>query len=106
MRWRLCGNTTAKDNLMLTPDFKEFAALLNSNKVEYLVVGGYALAAYGHPRYTGDLDFWIGTAADNADRALAALTQFGFGSLGIRKEDLTEPGQVIQWGFLRRALIC
>ncbi len=45
---------------MLTPDFKEFAALLNSNKVEYLVVGGYALAAYGHPRYTGDLDFWIG----------------------------------------------
>jgi len=84
---------------MLTPDFKEFAALLNSNKVEYLVVGGYALAAYGHPRYTGDLDFWIGTAADNADRVLAALTQLGFGSLGIRKEDLTEPGQVIQMGF-------
>ena len=81
MRGRLCGNTTAKDKLMLTPDFKEFAALLNSNKVEYLVVDGYALAAYGHPRYTGDLDFWIGTAADNADRVLAALTQFGFGSL-------------------------
>ena len=84
---------------MLTPDFREFAALLNSNKVEYLVVGGYALAAYGHPRYTGDLDFWIGTAADNADRVLAALTQFGFGSLGIKKEHLTEPGQVIQMGF-------
>ena len=84
---------------MLTPDFKEFAVLLNSNKVEYLVVGGYALAAYGHPRYTGDLDFWIGTAADNADRVLAALTQFGFGSLGIKREDLTEPGQVIQMGF-------
>ena len=44
---------------MLTPDFKEFAALLNSNGVEYLIVGGYALAAYGHPRYTGDLDFWL-----------------------------------------------
>ena len=85
--------------MMLTPDFKEFAALLNSNQVEYLVVGGYALAAHGHPRYTGDLDFWIGTAADNADRVLAALTQFGFGSLGIRREDLTEPGQVIQMGF-------
>ena len=84
---------------MLTPDFKEFAALLNSNKVEYLIVGGYALAAYGHPRYTGDLDFWIGTAAENADRVLAALNQFGFGSLGIRREDLTEPGQVIQMGF-------
>jgi hypothetical protein len=42
---------------MLTQDFKEFAELLNLNHVEYLVVGGYALAAYGHPRYTGDLRF-------------------------------------------------
>ncbi|MGH8858250.1 MAG: hypothetical protein ACREXG_09530 [Polaromonas sp.] len=83
----------------MTPDFKEFAALLNSNRVEYLVVGGYALAAYGHPRYTGDLDFWIGTDAINADRVLAALVQFGFGSLGIRSEDLTVPNQVIQLGY-------
>ena len=84
---------------MLTPDFKEFAALLNSNRVEYLVVGGYALAAYGHPRYTGDLDFWIGTVSDNADRVLAVLEAFGFGSLGIKKEDLITPYQVIQMGF-------
>ena len=84
---------------MLTADFKEFAALLNSNGVKYLVVGGYALAAYGHPRYTGDLDFWIGTAADNADKVLLALDQFGFKSLGIQKQDLTEPNQVIQLGF-------
>lgn len=84
---------------MLTSDFKEFAALLNSNKVEYLVVGGYALAAYGHPRYTGDLDFWIGTNPGNADRVLAALDQFGFGSLGISKADLTTPDQVIQMGY-------
>jgi len=55
---------------MLTSDFKEFAGLLNSNKVEYLVVGGYALAAYGHPRYTGDLDFWVGTDSIKADRLL------------------------------------
>lgn len=52
---------------MLTHDFKEFAELLNLNQVEYLVVGGYALAAYGHPRYTGDLDFWVGTAPANID---------------------------------------
>lgn len=45
---------------MLSSDFKEFAALLNSNRAEYLVVGGYALAAHGQPRYTGDLDFWVG----------------------------------------------
>jgi len=84
---------------MLTADFKEFAALLNSNGVKYLVVGGYALAAYGHPRYTGDMDFWIGTAADNTEKVLLALDQFGFKSLGIQKQDLTEPNQVIQLGF-------
>ncbi len=84
---------------MLTSDFKEFAALLNSNQVEYLIVGGYALAAYGHPRYTGDLDFWVGTDPDNADRLLAALGQFGFGALGIRKEDFISPNQVIQLGY-------
>jgi hypothetical protein len=84
---------------MLTSDFKEFAELLNSSGVEYLVVGGYALAAYGHPRYTGDLDFWIGSNEGNADRVLAALSQFGFGGLGITKEDLAKPDQVIQLGY-------
>ena len=84
---------------MLTSDFKEFAELLNSNGVEYLVVGGYALAAYGHPRYTGDLDFWIGADEANAERVLAALAQFGFGALAVTKEDLTAPAQVIQLGY-------
>ena len=84
---------------MLTPDFKEFAALLNSNAVEYLIVGGYALAAYGHPRYTGDLDFWVGADPANADRLLAALDQFGFGAVGIAKRDLTESNRVIQLGY-------
>jgi hypothetical protein len=84
---------------MLNPDFKEFATLLNVNEVEYLIVGGYALAAYGHPRYTGDLDFWIGTASENSRRVLLALAQFGFGGLGIELKDLTEPDKVIQMGF-------
>jgi predicted nucleotidyltransferase len=84
---------------MLTKDFKEFAELLNSNGVEYLIVGGYALAAYGHPRYTGDLDFWIGCDPGNATRVLKALEQFGFGSLGIAQTDLTTPERVIQLGF-------
>ena len=62
---------------MLNEDFKEFAGLLHSNQVEYLIVGGYALAAYGHPRYTGDLDFWVGTDPVNARRVQAALADFG-----------------------------
>ena len=84
---------------MLTSDFKEFAKLLNSNGVEYLVVGGYALAAYGHPRYTGDLDFWIRADEANADRVLATLAQFGFGALGLTRDDLVAPGRVIQLGY-------
>ena len=89
---------------MLNEDFKEFVALLHSNQVEYLIVGGYALAAYGHPRYTGDLDFWIGTESANAKRVLTVLDQFGFGALGIGLNDLTTPNQVLQMGFPPRRI--
>ncbi len=89
---------------MLNQDFKEFAELLASNKVEYLIVGGYALAAFGHPRYTGDLDFWVGTDAANAQRILAALEAFGFGALGIEPVDLTAKNNVIQLGYPPRRI--
>jgi hypothetical protein len=61
---------------MLNKDFKEFAELLNSTGVEYLIVGGYALAAHGHPRYTGDLDIWIRPNNGNIDRVLDVLARF------------------------------
>ena len=48
------------------PDFKELLSIFNAHKVKYLIVGGYALAAYGHPRYTGDLDFWVGALPKQA----------------------------------------
>jgi hypothetical protein len=72
---------------MLNSDFKEFAELLNANAVEYLVVGGYALAAHGHPRYTGDIDFWVSPAPANIERLLTVLQAFGFGSLGLAASD-------------------
>lgn len=84
---------------MLSPDFKEFIALLNRNDVRYLVVGGYAVAAHGHPRYTKDLDVWIEISPGNADRVLHALDQFGFGALGMEKKDFLSEGQVIQLGY-------
>jgi hypothetical protein len=84
---------------MLNKDFKEFAGLFRSRQVEFLIVGGYALAAYGHPRFTGDLDFWIGSDEANARKVLAVLNDFGMGSLGIGLADLTQPGQVIQLGY-------
>ena len=89
---------------MLNQDFKEFAELLVSNRVEYLIVGGYALAAYGHPRYTGDLDFWVGTDVANAQRVMRALEAFGFGTLGIGLSDLTGKNSVIQLGYPPRRI--
>ena len=82
---------------MLNPDFKEFAELLDATGVEYLVVGGYALAAYGHPRYTGDIDFWVSPAPDNIARLLDTLQAFGFGSLGLAARDFSDD-TVVQLG--------
>jgi predicted nucleotidyltransferase len=84
---------------MLNKDFREFVELLNAQGVEYLVVGGYALAAHGHPRYTGDIDLWIGISDENVDRLLKVLAAFGFGGLGLRKEDFQEPDAVVQLGY-------
>jgi predicted nucleotidyltransferase len=88
---------------MLNRDFKEFAELLNARGVEYLVVGGYALAAHGHPRYTGDIDFWIRPAPDNIARLLQALSDFGFGSLGLGAGDFDED-TVVQLGHPPRRI--
>jgi hypothetical protein len=84
---------------MLNKDFKEFIELLGSAGVEYLIVGGYALAAHGHPRYTGDLDIWIRATPANIDRLLQALSRFGFGSLGLKREDFLQPDTVVQLGY-------
>jgi len=84
---------------MLSKDFKEFIELLNENKVRYLVVGGYAVAFHGHPRYTKDLDIWIELSLDNANKILNALKKFGFGSLGLKPDDFLESDQIIQLGF-------
>jgi hypothetical protein len=82
----------------LSKDLREFVELLNSNKVEYLVVGGFAVAFHGFARYTADLDFLIQASEENARRMLNVLAQFGFGSLGIEAEDLQSPGKIIQLG--------
>lgn len=79
-------------------DFKELLELFNAKGVEYLVVGGYALAFHGAPRYTGDLDLLVRPTPENGDRILAALTDFGFASLGLKREDFLQPDQVVQLG--------
>jgi predicted nucleotidyltransferase len=82
---------------MLNRDFKEFAESFNANGVEYLVVGGHALAAHGHPRYTGVIDFWISPTPLNTARVLQALRDFGLDSLGLSDRDFDDD-TVIQLG--------
>ncbi len=84
---------------MLNQDFKEFVQSLNENKVRYLVIGGYAVAFHGHPRYTKDLDVWVESGPENAARVVKALEQFGFASLGLKAEDFLAADQIIQMGL-------
>ncbi len=83
---------------MINKDFKEFIELLNSNNVKYLVVGGYALAFHGYPRYTKDIDIWVWVDRENAENIIAALHKFGFTSLELNVDDFLIPGYVIQLG--------
>lgn len=85
--------------MTLSRDFREFVEFLNANRVSYLLVGGYAVAVHGHPRYTKDLDIWIEAERENARRLMGALSQFGFGEVGLTEADFLEPERVIQMGL-------
>jgi hypothetical protein len=84
---------------MLNQDFKEFIQLLNDNQVKYLVIGGYAVAVHGHPRYNKDINIWIEISQENAQKLVTALSQFGFESLGLTSDDFQTPNQIIQLGY-------
>jgi hypothetical protein len=79
-------------------DFKELLKLFNEHKVEYVIVGGYALAFHGAPRYTGDIDILIHPDTINARSILAALDEFGFGSVDLTAADFQRIENVIQLG--------
>ncbi len=84
---------------MFSQDFREFIELLIKNKVEYLIVGGYAVGLYGHPRYTGDLDIWLNPTPQNAALIVKSVNEFGFASFQLTWEDFIKPGNVIQLGY-------
>jgi hypothetical protein len=79
-------------------DFKELLGLLNKHEVEYVIVGGYALAFHGAPRYTGDMDILVKADRQNAERILGALDDFGFGELELSIADFERPNFVVQLG--------
>ena len=84
--------------MQMTGEFEEFVKLLNSKKVEYVIVGAFALAFHGAPRFTGDLDVFIAKSEENAKRVLDAIEGFGLGSLDLNEKDFLEEDHVVQLG--------
>jgi hypothetical protein len=82
----------------LPPDFKEFLRLLDVHKVEYLLIGGYAVNYHGYPRATADLDVWLAMQPANAERMVAALKEFGFDLPDLSPELFLRPAQIIRLG--------
>lgn len=80
-------------------DFEEFIKLLNEFKVEYLIVGGYAVTFHSKPRFTEDLDVWINNSRKNSKKLCKALEKFGFGNLKIDENDFTKDDMIIQLGY-------
>jgi len=79
-------------------DFKELLVLFNAFHIKYIIVGGYALAFHGAPRMTGDIDIFVEPSEDNALKILEALKEFGFGNIGLKIEDFSKKGNVVQLG--------
>lgn len=84
--------------MKLHQDIREFIGLCLSRKVEFVLIGGYALAFHGAPRFTEDIDLLVLVSPENAGKLHAVLTDFGFGDVGILRDDFLEPDQVIQLG--------
>jgi hypothetical protein len=85
--------------MVLNRDFSEFIALLNEKNVKYLIIGGYAVAYHGYPRYTKDLDIWVWLDPQNAVKVIDAIEAFGMGSLLLQAEDFLDKDNVVQLGM-------
>jgi hypothetical protein len=89
---------------MLNEDYKEMLRILSGNKAKFLVVGAYAMGAYGYPRATGDFDIWVETSAENSKRIFKSLFEFGAPLSDITEKTFTEKGIVFQIGVMPRRI--
>lgn len=86
------------ESLRSSGDFRELLSLFNAENVRYLIVGGFALAHYGQPRYTKDLDIWVDRTGDNPGRVFRALARFGAPLGDVKVDDFADPEIVFQVG--------
>lgn len=85
--------------MKLDKDFNEFVTLFVASDIRFLIVGGYALAAHGLPRATGDLDVWVWINPENAAKVRSTLEEFGFSGLGITTDDFSHTDSIVQLGY-------
>lgn len=83
----------------MNSDFSDLLRALNDAKVEYLIVGGYAVGMLTEPRYTKDIDIWINNTKDNAERVYKSLQEFGAPLGDVTISDFTNPDLVYQIGL-------
>ena len=84
---------------MVNRDYRDLFAAFNAQKVEFLIVGAYALAVHGHVRATKDLDVWVRPTNDNAERVFLAVNAFGAATEQLAAEDFARPGTIVQLGI-------
>jgi predicted nucleotidyltransferase len=84
---------------VLPRDFREFLKLLNDAKVEYLLIGGYAVGYYGYPRTTADIDFWVAMSSENAARLVGVFHQFGMQNANLTADLFLQRGKIIRMGI-------
>jgi hypothetical protein len=89
---------------MLNEDYKDMLLALSGEKVRYLLIGAYALAAHGYPRATMDIDIWVMPSPKNADAVMRALRCFGAPLHNLTKEDLQKDGTIFQIGVAPRRI--
>ena len=83
---------------MLTKNFKDMLSALNDSRVDYLVVGAHAMAAYELVRATGDFDIWVRPDAQNAERVWTRLKNSGAPRRRLKIDDFCAPNNVYQIG--------
>jgi hypothetical protein len=89
---------------MLNEDYKDILRALSVEKVKYLLVGAYAMAAHGYPRSTLDIDFWVLQSPQNANAVMRALKRFGAPLHNLTAEDLQQDGTIFQIGIAPRRI--
>ena len=89
---------------MLNEDYKEMLQSLLDQKVEFIIVGAYALAAHGFPRATGDMDIWIKPNEKNSKKVYKVLARFGVPINEIREDEFSQPGLIFQLGVVPRRI--